>query len=124
MRTVKKTWLTNSMDHQEKIPYEEALKELELIFDKYPQEIIKEKLDQGTRLGSGTGTFYQILVTKNKKKKGEKIMEKKSSNPPGKRTVWIDEKLHKKLKVLASKEGKKMGIFVENLINQSLKGDK
>jgi len=41
-----------------------------------------------------------------------------------KKTIWIDAKLHTKLKTLASRNGIKMGIFVEGLINKSLEGDK
>ena len=124
MRTVKKRWLSNNMAHAERIGYDVALDELEIIFDKYTREEIKAKLDQGTTLGSGTGTFYQILVIKKNKEKGGKIMEERKGNPPGKRTIWINEKLHKRLKTLASQNGKKMGIFVEGLINKSLEGDK
>ena len=51
-------------------------------------------------------------------------MGKEKVNWEDKKTVWIDKKLHKKLKVLASQSGTKMGAFVENLINKSLEGDK
>ena len=52
-------------------------------------------------------------------------MNKKNSWE-NKKTVWIDKKLHTKLKVLASQSGIKMGKYVEGLINQSLseKGEK
>jgi len=120
MRTVRKTWISHGMPHKERISYETALKELENVFTKYSRKQIKEKLDQGTTLSNGTGTFYRILVVKNNKKKGGKTMKKEKRNPAGKRTIWIDEKLHTKLKVLASKKGMKMGIFVEGLINQAL----
>jgi len=51
-------------------------------------------------------------------------MNKKYNSWENKKTIWIDKELHKKLKVLASQSGKKMGIFVEGLINKSLEGDK
>lgn len=51
-------------------------------------------------------------------------MIEKKNNWEDKKTVWIDKKLHKKLKVLASQSGQKMGAFVENLINKSLEGEK
>jgi len=53
-------------------------------------------------------------------------MENKKNSWENKKTIWIDKKLHTKLKVLASQSGKKMGIFVEDLINESLskKGSK
>ena len=124
MRTVKKTWVSHNMPHAERMEYKDAINELEEIFHKNTKEEIKEKLDTGTRLGNGKGKIYQILVIKKTKKRGGKIMNKKPGNPPGKRTIWIDEKLHKKLKTLASQDGKKMGIFVEGLINKSLEGDK
>ena len=124
MRTVRKTWVSHNMPHTERIEYKDAVDELGKIFHKNTREKIKEKLDTGTRLGNGKGTIYQILVIRKTRKKGGKIVEKKTGNPPGKRTIWIDEKLHTKLKTLASQNGKKMGIFVEGLINKSLEGDK
>ena len=51
-------------------------------------------------------------------------MTKKKNSWEEKRTVWIDKKLHQKLKVLASQSGLKMGVYVEGLINKSLEGDK
>jgi predicted DNA binding CopG/RHH family protein len=60
-----------------------------------------------------------IYNNKNETKKGVKIMEEKE-----KKTIWIDSKLHTRLKTLASKNGMKMGTFVEGLINKSLEGDK
>lgn len=124
MRTVKKSWLGQGMAHNQRIKYEDAMSELEEIFNKNTRKEIKEKLDNGTRLGNGKGRFYQILVIKDTKKRGGKTMEKKKGNPPGKRTIWIDEKLHTKLKTLAAQDGKKMGLFVEGLIKKSLEGDK
>ena len=41
-----------------------------------------------------------------------------------KKTVWIDKNLHKRLKVLASQNGMKMGRFVETLIKKTLEGEK
>lgn len=122
MRTVKKLTFVNGMDKfaTKRMGYKEAIDDLELIFKKCSRKRIKEKLDKGTTLGNGIGTFYQVSTIRKTRKKGGKIMKKKEGNPAGKRTIWIDEKLHKKLKVLASKEGMKMGIFVEGLINQSL----
>lgn len=125
MRTVRKSWIIHGQAHTERIEYKEAVNELERgVFNNYTRKQIEESLNRGTTLGSGTGTFYKISVIKENKKKGGKIMEKKAGNPPGKRTIWIDEKLHTKLKTLASQNGKKMGIFVEGLINKSLEGDK
>ena len=126
MRKVKRMRYTNTMSRFEtkRMNVEEALDELQNYFKETPRSKIKEKLEEGTTLGSGTGTFYKILVVKNKKEKGGKIMEKKTGNPPWKRTIWIDEKLHQKLKTLASRNGKKMGTYVEGLINKSLEGEK
>lgn len=124
MRMVKKSWLGHGMAHNQRMKYEDAMGELEEIFSRNTKEEIKEKLDTGTRLGNGRGTFYQILVIKDTKKRGGKTMEKKKGNPPGKRTIWIDAELHTKLKTLAAQDGKKMGLFVEGLIKKSLRGDK
>ena len=44
MRTVKKRWLSNNMAHTERIKYNVALDELEIIFNKYTREEIKAKL--------------------------------------------------------------------------------
>ena len=126
MRTVKRMRCINTLNRFEikRMDIEKALDEIQHYFEETPRSIIKEKLEGGTTLGSGKGTFYKILVVKNKKKKGGKIMEKKKGNPPGKRTIWIDERLHQRLKTLASRNGKKMGIYVEGLINKSLEGEK
>ena len=51
------------------------------------------------------------------------MIEKKKSWEE-KKTIWIDEKLHTKLKVLASQNNMKMGAYVEGLINKSWEGDK
>ena len=51
-------------------------------------------------------------------------MTEKKNNWEDKKTVWIDKNLHKRLKVLASQSGMKMGAYVEGLINKSLEGEK
>jgi len=66
MRTVKKTWLSHNLPHQERIDYKTALSELVLIFSKYSRKIIDQKLSQGIKLGNGRGTLYQVLVIKGK----------------------------------------------------------
>ncbi len=70
MRTVKKTWFTHNIPHQERISYREALSELVIIFNEYPRRIIDQKLSQGVKLGNGRGMLYQVLVIT--KKGGEK----------------------------------------------------
>ena len=66
MRTVKKEWIENFTPHQDKIPYEKALNELQEIFTNCTKEMISKKLNQGTKLGNGRGTVYQVLVIKKK----------------------------------------------------------
>lgn len=66
MRTVRKTWFAHNIPHQERIDYKTALEELAIIFNKYPEKIIDEKLSQGTKLGNGKGMLYQVLVIKRK----------------------------------------------------------
>ena len=58
--------------------------------------------------------------------KGGITMIKKiiSGEKAHKKTVWIDKNLHRRLKVLASQNGMKMGLFVETLINKTLEGEK
>ena len=66
MRTVKKEWIENFIPHQDKISYEQALNELQEIFTNCTKEMISKKLNQGTKLGNGRGTVYQVLVIKKK----------------------------------------------------------
>ena len=51
------------------------------------------------------------------------MIEKKKSWEE-KKTIWIDPKLHKKLKILAYQNDMRMGVYVEGLIKKSLEGDK
>jgi len=48
------------------------------------------------------------------------MVEKKKDYWEGKKTIRVDGELHNKLKVLASQSGKKLGDYIEELINKTL----
>jgi predicted HicB family RNase H-like nuclease len=54
------------------------------------------------------------------------MVEKKKDYWEGKKTIRVDGELHNKLKVLASQSSKKLGDYIEELINKTLeeKGEK
>ena len=66
MRTVKKEWIEDFAPHRNRIPYEKALNELQEIFTNCTRDMIDRKLSEGTKLGNGRGTTYQVLVIKKK----------------------------------------------------------
>jgi len=78
MRTVKRMRCINTLNRFEikRMDIEKALDEIQHYFEETPRSKIKEKLEGGTTLGSGKGTFYKILVVKNKKRKEENHGEK------------------------------------------------
>ena len=66
MRTVKKESIKHFTPQREKIPYEQALNELQKIFTSSTKDILDRSLRQGIKLGNGRGTTYQVLVIKKK----------------------------------------------------------
>ena len=64
MRKVKKEWIEYYTPQRKKIPYEEALNDLQEIYPGCTRDMIDGKLSQGIKLGNGRGTTYQVLVIK------------------------------------------------------------